>query len=142
MKKFNILSAVLLVVLNVVFSCNQSKLLFQENSNDWKSYGDDIWHFSNNELIGEVKNEESYVVTKQVFKDFELNLEFNTDNTINTGVFIRCNNEDMNPKNCYELNIWDLHPDQTNRTGAIVSRVNPLTIVSTIDKWKHTELKP
>ncbi|NRD23729.1 DUF1080 domain-containing protein [Winogradskyella litoriviva] len=141
MKKINKISAVILVIFSLVFSCNHSEKLFQENSNTWKSYGDNCWHFSENELIGEVKNQESYLITKQRFKDFDLNLEFKPDNSINTGVFIRCINEDVNPKNCYELNIWDLHPDQTNRTGAIVARVNPRVVVSTINKWNTYRIK-
>lgn len=141
MKKINILSAVILLIFSFACSSNQSEKLFQENSNTWKSNGDDCWHFSDNELIGEAKNQESYLITKQQFKDFQLNLEFKPDSTINTGVFIRCSNEDVNPKNCYELNIWDLHPDQTNRTGAIVARVNPRVVVSTIDKWNTYRIK-
>lgn len=129
--KFTLFFSLLLFVL----SCEQSKTLFQENGNDWKSYGEANWSFSNNILTGKIKNGEGYLITKQHYNNFELKLEFKPDSTINSGVFIRCNSENMTPRTCYELNIWDLHPDQSNRTGAIVARANPLANVSTINQW-------
>ncbi|WP_299099787.1 DUF1080 domain-containing protein [uncultured Winogradskyella sp.] len=122
-------------LLFLISACKQSKNLFQENVNDWSSYGDANWLFSDNTLTGNIQNGEGYLITKQNYRDFELKLEFKPDSTINSGVFIRCNSENMNPKTCYELNIWDLHPDQTNRTGAIVAKANPLANVTTINQW-------
>lgn len=122
-------------------SCNQSKELFQENSKDWEVYGDANWHFSGNELIGEVTNGEGYALTRQTYKDFLLELEFKPDNTINSGVYIRCKNENINAMDCYEINIWDLNPDQDNRTGGIVMRTAPLAYVETIDKWNTYKIK-
>ncbi|NRD19977.1 DUF1080 domain-containing protein [Winogradskyella eckloniae] len=124
------------LILFFVASCRPTDhKLFQENGTDWKAYGNDCWHFSNNELIGKIIDAEGYVITKEKFKNFDLTLEFKPDSTINSGIFIRCHNEDMNPKNCYEINIWDLHPDQSNRTGAIVGRTETLAKVETINKW-------
>ncbi|WP_400079061.1 DUF1080 domain-containing protein [Winogradskyella sp. R77965] len=122
-------------------SCNQPQRLFNENSKDWITKGNANWTFSNNELIGIVDDGAGFVITNQSYKDFSLELEFQPDSTINSGVFIRCKNQDINPTDCYELNIWDLHPDQTNRTGAIVTRKEPLAIVSTIDKWNTYRIK-
>lgn len=129
--KFTLIFSLLLSAL----SCEQSKTLFQESGNDWKSYGEANWFFSNDVLTGEIKNGDGYLITKQHYNNFELKLEFNTYSTINSGIFIRCNSENMTPKTCYELNIWDLHPDQSNRTGAIVARANPLANVTTINQW-------
>ncbi|MUU76992.1 3-keto-disaccharide hydrolase [Winogradskyella endarachnes] len=129
--KFTIYFSLLFLIL----ACEESKNLFQENENDWSSYGEANWSFSNNILTGKIKKGEGYLITKQHYSNFELKLEFKPDSTINSGVFIRCNSENMNPETCYELNIWDVHPDQTNRTGAVVARANPLANVSTINQW-------
>ncbi|WP_407557558.1 DUF1080 domain-containing protein [Winogradskyella sp. 4-2091] len=119
----------------LVLACDQSENLFLENENNWSSYGEAKWEFLNKILTGKIKNGEGYLITKQKYNNFELKLEFKPDSTINSGVFIRCNSENMNPKTCYELNIWDIHPDQTNRTGAIVAKANPLANVTTINQW-------
>ena len=115
-------SVLLFLFVLILLSCNQTQELFNENSEYWIAKGDANWTFSNHELVGIVKDGDGFVITKQSYKDFILDLEFHPDSTINSGVFIRCKNQDINPTDCYELNIWDLHPDQTNRTGAIVTR--------------------
>lgn len=135
MKKQNIQYIVGIIALCLFISCSHSKSIFQENSEEWNTFGNANWSFFNNELVGRVTNGDGYAITKQVYKNFILEVEFKSDSTINSGVFIRCKNEDINPINCYELNIWDLHPDQKNRTGAIVTREVPLANVETINKW-------
>ena len=134
-KKLSVHSILGTIVLLLTISCNQKRMLFQENAENWSTYGDANWHFDNNELIGEVLDGSGFILTKQSYKDFILELEFNPDSTINSGVFIRCKTKDINPTDCHELNIWDLHPDQSNRTGAIVTRAVPLVIVETINTW-------
>ena len=141
MKKLSIHSIAGIVVLFFTISCNHSQAIFQKNSKDWEVYGDATWDFSNNELIGKITAGAGFVMTRQSYKDFILELEFKPDSTINSGVFIRCKKEDINSKDCYELNIWDLHPDQDNRTGAIVMKTVPLTFVETIDRWNSFKVK-
>lgn len=133
------LVAILVLILNI--SCLNSKVLFQENSKDWFIKGDANWNFSNNELIGKIKNGAGFIMTQQTYKDFILELEFKPDSTINSGIFIRCKNNNINPTDCYEVNIWDLHPNQEYRTGAIVMKSIPLAMVQTIDKWNTYKIK-
>ena len=42
---------------------------------------------------------------------------------------------------CYENNIWDMHPEQENRTGSVVNRAKPLIYVETLDKWNTYKIK-
>jgi hypothetical protein len=133
------LSVILVLFLNI--SCLNSTALFQENIKDWFIKGDANWNFSNNELIGKIKNGAGFIMSQQKYKDFILELEFKPDSTINSGIFIRCKNNDINPTDCYEVNIWDLHPNQDYRTGAIVMKSIPLTMVQTIDKWNTYKIK-
>lgn len=86
-------------------------------------------------MVGAVKEGAGFVMTEKEYTDFVLELEFKPDSTINSGVFIRCKNKELSFTDCYEINIWDLHPNQDNRTGAVVSRTTPMTYVETLDKW-------
>ncbi|MDB2462887.1 DUF1080 domain-containing protein [Algibacter sp.] len=132
---------ILLCIAIINISCGNLEKLFLENSNDWLTKGDANWSFSNNELTGEVKDGDGYVFSKQHYKNFILELEFKPDSTINSGVFLRCSTDTISPTHCYEVNIWDLHPNQKYRTGAIVLKSNPTEIVHTIDKWNTYKIK-
>jgi len=111
------------------------ELLFQEHTDDWLSEGDAEWTYVNGALIGSLESGAGFVMTKNSYADFMLELEFKPDSTINSGIFIRCKNRELSFEDCYEVNIWDLHPKQENRTGAIVSRSSPLEKVHTLNKW-------
>jgi len=126
-------------------SCAQvtasSEILFEERAEDWFSEGDAEWKFINGELSGSLENGSGFVMTKKSYDDFILELEFKPDSTINSGVFIRCKEKAISYADCYEINIWDLHPNQKNRTGSVVSRSNPLAQVETLDKWNNYKIK-
>ena len=115
-------------------SCGKTQL-FQENSNNWLKEGDSEWIFEDGEIIGTASNTEGFLMTTTAYRNFELELEFKPDSTINSGIFIRCKEQVLSPADCYEINIWDLHPNQEFRTGAIVTRQNPLNFVETIGQW-------
>ena len=132
---------ILAAVFFVSISCENSTALFQENKNDWAIKGDADWSFSDNELIGSLESGMGFIMTQKTYKNFILELEFKPDSTVNSGVFIRCNNAEISALNCYELNIWDLHPNQDYRTGALVMKSKPLAHVETLDKWNTYKIK-
>ncbi|MEP5611920.1 MAG: DUF1080 domain-containing protein [Cyclobacteriaceae bacterium] len=129
------------LISSFLFACGGSSpskseaiILFAENSDNWSVEGEADWSFENAELVGIADSAAGLVISKASFKDFELNLEFKPDSTVNSGVFARC--EDApSAGNCYELNIWDLHPNQDNRTGAVVTIAVPLAQVQSLNKW-------
>lgn len=125
----------------LVASCKNTQRLFVETSNDWFSIGDAQWTFNNKELIANVKNGTGFVITNKSYKDFDLELEFNPDSTINSGVYIRCEKELISAANCYEINIWDLNPNQDYRTGSIVKLFVPLARVETLNQWNTYKIK-
>lgn len=122
-------------------TCMNAQALFQENSKNWMIKGDANWEFNNNELIGNIVNGAGFVMTQQTYKDFVLEMEFRPDSTINSGVFIRCKNYDINSTDCYEINIWDSRPEQNYRTGAIVMKSVPLAVIETIEKWNTYKIE-
>ncbi len=124
------------ILLFLSFSFGNAQYLFQEGSKDWEAKGDAIWSFSNGELTG-TPGKGGFVITKDSYKNFLLELEFKPDSTINSGVFLRCQNREISPEDCYEINIWDHHPNQDFRTGSVVMKFLPLEKVETIDAWNR-----
>lgn len=122
-------------------SCNTAQGLFQETAVDWFTTGAANWTYNQNELIGNSKNGTGFAVTCKSYKDFILELEFKPDDSINSGVFIRCEREPLNASNCYEINIWDVNPNQEYRTGSVVRLSVPLASVETINKWNTYKIK-
>lgn len=142
MKELTIIGSIGILCI-LMFSCTanhsteeqEQVTLFGENSSDWVEGGDANWDFSNGELIGTADSTVGFVMTKSVYNNFELTLDFKPDSTINSGIFIRCDSLDISATDCYEINIWDLNPNQDYRTGAIVLRTEPLSFVETLNKW-------
>ncbi len=142
----NIIKFCLYIILFLGISCartDSSELeeFFVENVDDWHIEGDAYWKFVNNELVARINSGAGFIMTKDVFSDFEMSVDFYPDSTINSGIFIRCKNKALSTSDCYEINIWDLRPNQEYRTGAIVERSNPLNQVETLNKWNTYKIK-
>jgi hypothetical protein len=148
---FNIGTAAL-ISLSLLISCSspapskvqekqESNIIFQKDADNWFEEGDATWSFDNNELIGNSDAGDGFVMTKDTYKNFELEMEFHPDDTINSGVFIRCGEHLISDKNCYEINIWDKRPEQNYRTGAIVTKSEPLAHIETMGKWNTYRIK-
>ncbi len=80
-----------------------------------------------------------FLVTKEAYSDFSLEVEFRAGAGTNSGLFFRCNNRtEINDQNCYEANIFDTRPDQTYRTGAITTIAAPRVNIDTENGQWHT----
>tara|TARA_Y100000385_G_scaffold289799_1_gene360419 strand:- start:4415 stop:4978 length:564 start_codon:yes stop_codon:yes gene_type:complete len=121
-------------------SCKSSTSLFIDNYN-WQIGGDAGWQFDQSEIIGESDGGAGFIMTSDSYDDFILELDFRPDNSVNSGVFIRCENHEMSPISCYEINIWDNHSNQDFRTGAVVMKSKPLAKVNTTNKWNTYKIK-
>lgn len=134
-------SPLVIPILFFCISCGETKILFHPDSEDWFKNGNAEWQNISEEIIGSANGGSGFIMTKDAYKDFILELEFYPDKTINSGVFIRCKNYELAYVDCYEINIWDEHPNQKSRTGAIVSRATPLAHVNTLNKWNTYIIK-
>ncbi len=107
----------------------------------WAAVGDVTWRVEEGAIVAGGSGE-GYLQSTAEYTDFTLSLEFWIDKTTNSGVFIRCQDRArIHPDSCYELNIWDRHPRQEARTGAIVFRVMPpLAQVDTVGRWNRLEV--
>lgn len=129
-----------LVASSFLSGCSSYRTVQLHSSDVWHQTGEAIWTFRNDEWTGVVTEGAGFLTSRQTWTDFTLELEFYPDSTINSGVFIRCRNEQINPVNCYEVNIWDLHPVQNYRTGAIVNRALPRRHLDTINRWNRYKI--
>lgn len=106
---------------------------------NWSVVGDGNWHVDEDgALTADESTEFSFLVSDLSFSDFELELEFRVDTEADSGVFIRCSDaESIDETSCYEVNIFDAHPDQGERTGSIVDLAEPSQFVYTGGQWNR-----
>ncbi len=108
----------------------------------WQQSGEQSWQFADGEISETADAGDTFLVSDARYRDFHLTLEFWVDDTINSGIFIRCaSQQGIHPDICYELNIWDKHPRQEWRTGAVVFLASPLAHVDTVNRWNQYEIK-
>ena len=115
-------------------------ILFDGTSlNHWNAIGNANWTL--HEGLVEASQGNGYLVSKQIYADFELRAEIFVDETANSGIFFR--GEDplkVANANAYEANIFDQRPDPTYGTGALVdvAKVDPMPKAG--GKWNVLEI--
>lgn len=112
---------------------------YAQNMSTWANLGNANWSTSKGIIQADSGN--GFLVSPESYTDFTIKLEFWVDEEANSGVFIRCsNNEMIDAVNAYEVNIFDKRPDQKYRTGAIVNVSQPLVMINTGNKWNTFEI--
>ena len=126
-------------VINLVFA--GVALFYGGGLQWWAADGEAAWQLSGGVLEATGAGQ-GFLVSDAEYADFHLQLEFWVDATTNSGVFIRCRDRNrIHPDSCLELNIWDEHPRQEARTGAIVFRaMPPLAHVETVGRWNTLQV--
>lgn len=100
------------------------------------------WSIEDGVLIPERGEDRGYLVTKARYANLEITFEVNPETETNSGVFTRCQEtESITPENCVEFNIWDDHPNQDRRTGAVVPFAPPVAMVDTVGKWNTMRIR-
>ena len=142
MKIFNsIIITICLLILSACSTSNES-----EGWNDlsgsfdaWNQVGDGNWRIEDGLFVADSGT--GQLVTKQSFANFQIQLEFWTDEGANSGIFIRASDsEDITDTNAYEVNIFDTRPDQTYRTGGVVNHAAPSEIINTPNQWNTYDI--
>ncbi len=134
--------ALALLVCSGLLACASHETLFDELTlTGWTPVGEASWHVAEGALVGSGEGD-GFLVHDGSYGDFRLSVEFLVDADTNSGLFIRCKDPDyIHPDTCYELNIWDEHPQREARTGAIVFRaMPPLAQVDTVGRWSRYEV--
>lgn len=87
---------------------------------NWYRTGDANWRAEGGAIVAD-NGKVSYLISKYMYRDFEIRAEFYAESDTNSGIFLRC--QDVNKVGagtCYEVNIWDIRPEPKYGTGAIV----------------------
>jgi hypothetical protein len=87
---------------------------------NWYRTGDANWRAADGAIVAD-NGKTSYLISKYIYRDFQIRAEFYAESDTNSGIFIRC--QDVNKVGagtCYEVNIWDIRPEPKYGTGAIV----------------------
>ena len=85
--------------------------------------------------------EPGYLVSRERYGTLRLTLEVWIAAETNSGVFVGCApGAPISPSTCYEINLWDRHPQQEWRTGALVGISSPLAHVETVGRWNRLEI--
>jgi hypothetical protein len=101
-----------------------------KNLEGWDRVGDANWRVEEGMLVAD--KGDGFLVTKDVYGDFQLRVEFWVDTSTNSGIFIRATDPGRitpaNAYNAYEVNIWDERPEPKFGTGAIadIAAVDPM----------------
>lgn len=134
--------ATLLLCLPLLSLADVAVELFDGRTLDgWRAEGGASWQVEAGTIVGSGGGD-GFLLHDGSYGDFRLEAEFLVDAETNSGIFIRCQNPaNIHPDTCYELNIWDAHPRQEARTGAIVFRaMPPLAHVDTVGRWSTLDV--
>jgi hypothetical protein len=84
--------------------------------------GDGNWRAEGGAIVADEATDNSYLVTKKAFKDFQIRAEFWAGAYTNSGIFLRMQNRrKVTSENSYEVNIYDQRPGPEYATGGIVN---------------------
>ncbi|HEX5092843.1 MAG TPA: DUF1080 domain-containing protein [Burkholderiales bacterium] len=95
----------------------------------WYTVGKANWRIEGDTVVADKKEgkDNGFLVTNEIYKDFQLHAEFWVSDDANSGVYMRCGNpEVLTDRVCYEANIFDQRPDPAYGTGALVHIVKVL----------------
>ncbi len=138
--------AVTLVVHAVLCACAATNSVPSYLDDDaiaaWSRVGEADWQFTVDGVAAGPEDTTAYLVSNRTYDNFRLSLEFWVEDETNSGVFVRCSDPvKIDPDTCYEINIWDNHPNQRWRTGSIVTLAEPLEQVSSVGRWNRVEIE-
>jgi hypothetical protein len=150
MKRSSFFRVALLIAASAVFGCaSQSSgqgwitlIDGDKGLENWNPIGDANWRIEAGAIVAD-KGKSGFLVSKNSYKDFEIYAEFWAESDTNSGIFIRASDpKNVGADNSYEVNIWDIRPDPTYATGAIVNfaAVPVPTVYKAGGRWNTLEI--
>ncbi len=110
---------------------------------NWNRLGDANWRAEAGAIVAD-QGKGGYLVSKSSYRDFEIYAEFWAATDTNSGIFIRASDpKTITADNAYEVNIWDIRPDPTYGTAAIVNiaAVPVPTVHKAGGRWNTFEIQ-
>jgi hypothetical protein len=134
-----LLSAVAVPVISAQDDAGWTPLFDGTNLNSWAAVGNANWRLA--DKVVEANMGAGFLVSRQLYNDFDLRVEFWMSGNANSGVFIRCQKaNEIGADSCYEINAFDTRPDPAYRTGGIVDIAKPLMMINAGDKWNTFDI--
>jgi len=96
---------------------------------NWDRVGNANWRAADGVIQADGGSAAGYLVSKSVYRDFEIVVEFWASDDANSGIYMRCADPKViTDRTCYEANIFDQRPDPSYGTGAVVhiAKVSPM----------------
>jgi len=142
-KHSSILFAVIIVL---VAACeSQVQPAAEESAVDlstWQKVGDDSWRLTDGGAEAGPAEAMGFLASNDSYENLRLSIEYWVEDDTNSGIYIRCSNRDeITADTCYEINIWDSHPNQESRTGSIVTFVKPVAHIDGLERWVRIEIE-
>jgi len=114
-------------------------LLDGTSMNGWRPIGDANWRVNNG--VVEADRGNGFLVSQNSYGDVQIRAEFWVDTAANSGIFIRCSDPDkITATNSYEVNVFDMRPDPTYGTGAIVNVAKVAPMPKAGGKWNTFDI--
>ena len=110
---------------------------------NWTRVGDANWHGVEGAIQADRKTDKasSFLLSKKIYRDFVLRVEFWSSDDANSGIYMRCQDpKNLTDKSCYEANIFDQRPDPTYGTGSIVHIAPIKHMPKAGGKWNTYEI--
>jgi hypothetical protein len=106
---------------------------------EWRRVGDANWAVDGD--VVQASSGNGFLVSKDSYSNFKLRAEFWVDEKANSGIFIRCQDQQKpGTKTGYEVNIFDERPDPSYGTGAIVDVAKVAPMLKAGGKWNVMEI--
>ena len=103
--------------------------------------GDANWRAEGGAIVADKAKENSYLVTKKAYKDFQIRAEFWADHNTNSGIFVRLQNpKKVGAETSYEVNIFDQAPRPEFSTGSVVNFAKVEPIYKAGGKWNTYDI--
>jgi hypothetical protein len=99
------------------------------------------WRAEGGAIVADKAPDNSYLLTKNSYKDFMIRAEFWADHGTNSGIFIRIQDpKKIGADNSYEVNIYDQRPGPEYSTAGIVNFAKVQPIYKAGGKWNTFEI--
>jgi len=108
---------------------------------NWNRVGTANWAAVDGVIQADKGKNNSFLVSKNSYKDLQIRAEFWVSDDANSGIYVRCADpKKITDKSCYEANIFDQRKDPTYGTGAItnIAKVSPMPKAG--GKWNTYEI--
>jgi hypothetical protein len=115
----------------------------EKGLDNFNKLGDANWRGEGGAVVADKATQNSYLVTRESYKDFQIHAEFWADKNTNSGVFLRAQDpKKIGSNTAYEVNIYDARPGPEYGTAAIVdfAKVPVPSPYKAVGKWNTFDI--